>query len=410
MSGSKKILWLCAVVVLIGFTACLETPGGNNSETITPGVEGAIYDGIILLAEDIEHPTLDVVQVVVKDLYHEMLVSVNLDFWLRRRIVFQHEDESVWLYEPPDGRVREDDVLAIIPFEDEELAINRRLAAVRLEQFDRDFTQSRLEREVAIEAARRNAENANSGEAEAAHIAVQLLETELQIFIRDMRARREPLYNALDSINQTLAGMNIYAPFDGTIRETHVVTARTGEVTYVIYVVDETSFVFIINVSALARRSIPDGIPIDALFNFGSVITISSEEHIQDEDGEYVPRLVFDIVKTSDPMAVHGSMEIGLIAMPVDIDGFLQTIYDMELSVIDISNMRFVSFINVPFGTNSMVVPRRSVRVGDGGTNFVYVYIDGVMHRRYVVTGIIFDMYQQIIAGLEEDSMVVVFR
>ena len=412
-----------------------ERPNNNAGIVMTPGVEGAIADGIILfLGEEMDAAITTIEPVEIRDLYYELRVNVTVEFETVERLTFSRTHGNVTLFVQAGDFVREGDLLANLSFEDEEFIINHRFAEIRLEQFDRGFSQTLQEREDAIQMARQEMEVAPERDRAAMLVSIQLMEADLQIFRRDMMRQREPVFDALYEINSTIAGDNIYAPFDGMITRTVRDGSFLTRLDQVITIVDHMSFYFVLNP---VIRDMPDIIPANALINFGNVFNLRSNmlagrqiyysvvigpdgEELsrtritpEDDDEEEIPLLEFDIKIINDPRARGWFSFADFRAEPVDIPGMLQAIDYLEMSLFSFGDMFFHFYVDIHYGTNSMVIPRGAMRQGFGIVDiewYVFIYSNGDFLRRFIVPGVMFRDYVQVLSGLDEDSLVVVFR
>ena len=411
-----RVLLCLALIALISLCACGGEQAGAYIEDISPGVEGAIYDGIILFMEDAEADAILLVQVELKDLYQEVPITANMRFSEVWGLSFSRTNGYATIFVEEGDWVYEGDLLATLSFEDEEFIINRRLAEIRLEQFDRDFVQSLQEMEYELANARERHSTATDRELAAASLAVQLLEAELQVFRHNQRIAREGIYNVLYEINSTIAGDNIYSPIDGivgfTIRDgSFLIDLRSAVIVF-----DETSFYFAISIESRHIATLPAFVSRNVILRYGDVIAMESSARAiyLDEDGEYLysrPILEFDVEIINDPLSIvwlNPTLD-DFIARPVDVPGFVQAIEEIAPNILD---LHFASFshgnLHFYLATDAMMVPSAALRIGDGA-NYVMEYIDGVLHKRYVVVGIIRAGYAQIISGLDAWSRVVVF-
>ena len=399
-----------ALVLLLGFTACLGN-GDYGGDTISPGVESAIYDGIIIFIEEPESEIV-LVPVELRDFYREMAVNVQLQFPNTEMPRFSRAHGYVTLFVEVGDRVYEGQLVATLSFEGD-LYLPLRTAQANLARFDRDFTQARFDREMQLENARQRMNNAQGQDFTAAYLALRLQETELEIFMRDRLRAREPLYEALAEIEQTIAGENLYAPISGIVSR----TVQDGEwkrfTSTVMTIVDDTDFVFF--VQAVVGEGMPAFVHRDSILNFGEVITLSSEVFTVDEDGERRPLLVFDVINYTDFLA-RGEPRRGVppvigFARPVDMDAFMEAVHEVA------DNLVLLPFAPVFEGTkrfyfesDAMVIPRSALHEGIGNRPYVLVYIDGVFHKRYLQLGIVQVHYVQVLSGLSLDSLVVVPR
>ena len=398
------------LVLLLGFTACLGNSDGYG-ETITPGVEGAIYDGIILFIEEPESD-ITLVQVELRDFYREMQVGVRLVFLNNESPRFSRGNGYVTLFVEVGDRVYEGDLVATLSFEGD-LYLPRRTAQANLARFDRDFSQARFEREVQLENARQRMNNAQGQDFTAAYLAVRLLETDMEIFMRDRLRAREPLYEALAEIDQIIAGENMYAPINGIVSRTMNDGDFMRQPVSVMTIVDDTDFIFQIHIEP--GEGLPPFVHMDSILNFGEVITLSSEVFTMDEYGVRTPLLVFDVVNYTDFLARgeprRGRPPVIGFAKPVDMDAFMEAVHEVADNLVMLPFApEFEGTKRFYFESDAMVIPRSALHEGIGNRHYVLVYMDGIFHKRYLQLGIMQFHYVQVLSGLSHDSLVVVPR
>ena len=431
MSHVKKIIGL-GLIMLVSLSACADDQAGAAVDFITPGVEGAIYDGIILFFEEAPETDINLIQVEIRDLYGVVDLRANMHFPETERVSFERIHGYVTLFVQVGDRVQEGDLLATLSFEDEEFLINHRFAEIRLEQFDRDFTQSLREREVEIANARQRMNDASNNDVAAATLAVQLLETDLQIFRRNMQIAREAVSSVLDEMNSLIAGDNLYSPISGVIDRTIRDGAFVTDPSSIVTIVNDESFFFLIEADGRTISWLPDYVHRNSIMRFGDIVSLEStatRTYIDYYGIETtLPLVELDVVNITDTVGGGWTgLAVNGWARPVDTRAFMQAVEDIGLSMVDIP-VTFRGYIHFDLATDAMIVPRSALNVGVAepyrwvheagsvrqvpvpGAHYVLEYIDGVLHQRFVVMGITRPGYVQILSGLSPDSLVVVPR
>lgn len=418
------------LVLLLVLTGCLGERPGANAEVINPGVEGAIYDGVIIFFEELPEAGFDLVPVELRDLYQEVDVFANMHFMDTRRLSFERVGGYVTFFVQPGDRVYEGDLVAFLSFEDEEFIMHRRLAEIRLQQFDRDFLQDLMEREIELEAARQRMYTASAQDFPAASMAVQLMETELEIFRHGRMTAREAVFDALYEYDRIIAGENLYSPINGIVERMVRDGLYIDNPSSVITIVDDTSFVFILEADGRTMGLLPPHVSRDAVMRFGDVIFLESTATWTDLYGERRPFLELEVINISDAQAGGWTgLAVHSTARPVDVASFFEAVYEIAPNTVNMpiaSTFRGTMFFDL--ARDAMVIPRAALRIGEGGAytwqtvdgrmvqvpvagaHYVLVYIDGELRQRHLVMGIVRPQYAQVISGLEPDSLVVVDR
>lgn len=398
-------------VLLFMLTACLEE-GGLGADTITPGVEGAIYDGIIIFIEEPEE-SATFVQAEIRDLVMELPVLAHLRFHGTERLSFTSRNGYATIFVEVGDWVNEGDLLAHLSFESDELDIPRMMAEARLAQFDRDFALALMEREMQLGNARDRMYAASPQDFAAAYLTVQLQEIELEIFLRDRANARVPLFETLYEIDSVIAGENLYSPITGVIERTIHSGTFLRDTSSVVTVVDDTTFFFHVNIEG--TTDLPSHVFRDSILRFGDTVTVYSEAFTIGEDGERKPVLEFDIMINIDFLArdVLGSGLTGPVtsnAMPVDIPAFVEAVLDVAPDLVNLPfSSTFRGSMRFYFASDTLMLPNRVLRRGYGG-DYVLVYENGMFLQRHLNLGLSFLRYTEVLFGIDGDSLVVVPR
>ena len=400
------VITILLVAVFPWLGGCVSASVPSSVMTLEEALEAGFIAFLPVEAEEVQELAI----AELRDLYHDIQVRGTIAFRRIDYLVFSRTGGYLQLMVEVGDRVKEDDVLAVLTFEDEEYIMSRRLQEIRLEQFDREAAENLGDLEMELERLMRELESARPEELEAASIAVQLAEVDIAIFRQRTGGSRQPIADLLEDMNDRIAGDEIRAIYDGvvtrTMRDGMFITDRPQVIT----LVDDSGVsVYIHPWNAQAMNPLPQSVPRRSLLRFGDVITLESELQRENEDGEMVPIMTFDVRVANDPWATGSVANEIFYGFPVDLDAFYQAMEEVGHDLISLRQVTFVGYVPMRFGTGSVVVPRDAVRFGDG-INYVFEMVDGIPRRRNVIDGQTREGYTQIISGLEPGSQVVVFR
>ena len=225
----------------------------------------------------------------------------------------------------------------------------------------------------------------------------QLGQIEYEQFLMRIERTRERYNERLENIKEQMTGRRFYAPFDGTIVWAAIVPPMSPVVDFppghghrLVSIIDEDYFYF----------AISGGLDI---FRMGQILEVYSTW--------FGPDFYFDVQIVSDPLVIGIPRLSGQTAsfrlLPVDHNRMneLFEAFDINASFFHTS-MTHVRF-NVPLAENAMLVNRWAITF-ENNRNFVWLYENGEISRRFVEVGATFGEYTQILTGLYPGQEVVV--
>ena len=92
---------------------------------------------------------------------------------------------------------------------------------------------------------------------------------------------------------------------------------------------------------------------------------------------------------------------------PLCMDEFFDILRQYDVSTLDLSGIHLRAQPVLPWVLDAVVVHNRAI-TAEGPRNYVLLYEDGAISKRYVLIGVTLDGYVQILAGLEPGQQVVV--
>lgn len=380
MLGRKT--FICVLLLLTCFmTAC------NTVFAPTDLVAEAIEQGIIVpIAEqgtrEIQWDTVRIGN-IEQQLYYHVLAF----FPERRTLRFERYGGTFsGMHVSAGDRVSAGDLLAEQSFALEAIEIERDRIALRYEQFQTRFAAELQSRNYKSEETRAALDNYGIQSHESLLLRLAQQELELQRFIFENNNYRDYLRRRLSDIDNYLDGEQIYAPFNGTI--TYAGELAPGEY-----------------IQSLGRAIIE--IVCDSVVHFTvtgppTVIRYGDTFTIREQGGN----LEFYVRVISDPLAGRArANEMSFRLAAVCQETFYKTLAEAGLTVLDLAGIPFRLSIGIPLAMDAILVPHSAIHPEDG-RNFVFVYDNGNLLKRYVTLGIRFGNDVQILIGLEPGQKV----
>lgn len=407
LSGRKKIIVIVAFMLLC-LTACAAFELAHQEGESVSGLYEAIIDGILLqIEEEIVMETQHrITRVQVMDMTATIEMRANIFFPNTKWLTFERTEGYVVIHVLEGDYVRKGDLLATLSFEDDEFIIDSRRAELRLEQFDRNSSREEQRLLTELEIARYNLDSAPEYEWEHMTLALAQAELNLEVFLVDRNNQRSALTEALANIRETIAGEQLLAPFDGLVQRTIRDGSFVSGHVQIITIVEQASFLFSIQPNGQSIRALPPQIPRNGLLRFGDVLNIRSVAEYAIDDVSR-PLLEFKAQVAIDPITAGFHSGTSSVIVPVDRQAFIETAAAQDITLSQLRNMDFITYITLDIASNSYVLPNAAIRPEDT-RYYVFKYIDGNLAKRYVVPGIRQSGYTQIISGLEADSQVVI--
>lgn len=390
---NRKAFLILLLMSILVFSAC----SGLNAETVDKASEAAyeqaVADGLIAeAARDSagNDAIYDMATVEIKNVSRESMITAKFHIPAQRSLTFKRDYGRLkGVYVEPGQRVNKDDVLAEIIFDQAELQTEREQFMIKFRQFEQRFINDDDAWKNNIAKQRDSFSNdMDEAEAEIHQLKLMKMELEYERFLYNSERAREDYQKQLKEIDERLEGEQILAPYDGIISYTN--SSKNGTL-----IRNWMRMATIIDDSEV--QIIMTG-PIDIL-RFGDVFEAQSSRN---EDLNFTVRVV------SDPIVQENRLgQYDYLAEPVDLAQLR--------SVAEASASTLVAFYNLSFTVNPvafemnnvLVVPRDAVKQEDQ-KNFVYIYEDGTMKKRYVQTGLLLFAEIQIISGLEAGQVVLI--
>ena len=409
MSGLK----LFAMVLLLAamFSSCSNR---NEPGYIPAGLESAIDDGIILYQPYADGLRYEIVEFKARDMSRTIsFTSIHFAFTSHELLTFERTGGYVDVLVSIGDTVSEGDVLAVLSFEDETMAVQQREAEVRLERFMRGRRETINRLRAAIYDARENYESASSEDLIEWALRLELAEIEYELFITQSNLQLEVLTDALAQVNEVMAGDEILAPFDGLILNTfqqgNFLTANPIIVIIACY----HDFYVIGDPWGIGTMEMPAQMSRYALFRYGDILLIRSQRTFVPEGGEVRPIVEFYVRVASDPWATGHRSLLTYTLIPLDRQDFFDSIEEAGLELHESFSLLLAMDMEINLTPNIYSVPIAAVRNVDWMTNYVRVLHNGVLSRRYVQLGVrdrAFSGYWQVLSGLEVGMQVVILR
>jgi len=420
--------YLCLLFFgLIFFAAC-------GAIEPLPSLEDAEAAGIIMSRAYFDNAQPDdheIVLVEQQDIKVDVSYTASVVFPIQQDLHFQALAGELSLYAEVGQRVQQGDLLARLTFDkDTRLELDIFTARQRLDQFNADFTTERSRRTAAIAAARESIaalynddndydyddenDNGNNNEytRQQIYLEIRLMETDLERYIFNSSITRTELQHELDILEGLLGGEEIRAPFDGLIIYCARPTAAIHWNPTIITIVDDDVLYFQITMNV--------GQPPMGLYSnirHDDIITIATRT-IHEVNGVERPLLEFDARVVTDSWAARGNRtQHTFWLVPADFQSFYDDVLLIETDGLPglhlLQDVALQAQVEVTLALNSPVLPVAAVRFEDrirDPQNYVFVYSNGILGRRFVETGAQAGGYVQIISGLDVGIQVVIIR
>ena len=364
------------VLLIIGVLALSSCGLGHSSGDIS----AAINEGIITPPKGTGNVAalnerFSMVTVRRGSLERSVRLGVTANFANTRPLSFEVEGGVYMdsLIENVGTRVLKGDVLAVQEFPEsfhEPLEIARTRMKFQIEQFEERFINEYNDRARELTRARANFNR----------LQIRRLELTQERFLYESERTRLEFQRQLDDMY--LPGEHIYAPFDGLITFVSTIRPEFVNPNIVLFVIaDEDSLVFTAQTSAENLRH-------------GNVVTIRGEH------------LEFDAKVVSDSLAAPGrrSDEMDFTLLPLDPEALAKAMADFAFH--ELAAMNLYTVIEEVVVHDALLLPVRAIRQEDRA-NYVVIYNDGQLLKRYVARGLQVSPYVQILMGVEEGQRVV---
>ncbi|MCL2377282.1 MAG: hypothetical protein FWC76_07810 [Defluviitaleaceae bacterium] len=383
---------IIAIFGLLFLSACTEAT--QRGFEIADAEAAGIIMPQGLHSDDSEGQNFQIIEVSRQDMTTNTNSTAQLIFPIEQHLYFQGQEGSVVLLVEEGQYVREGDVLARRAIDaDARLEIAYSAAKLRLEQFEEGFAREHSARLAEIADARQHQSS----------LELALLEIGLERFVFNSNIARSAIQDEVTALADTIRGEEIVAPFDGMVIFTISGPYNLLWNPRIITIVDHNLFFYQFTISAGGSMNYNT-------IRHGDIITLrSNERHVV--DGAERPVLEFDGRIVTDSWASGERNSFTYWLVPVDMDGLLETdgLLNADNPLHTLFSMNFTAQIEILRAENNLTLPIAAVHAEDR-RNFVFVYNEGRLGKRYVHAGLRGGGYVQIISGLEDGAQVVILR
>ena len=344
---------------------------------------------------DADESGSQIVRVELQDITTNTTFMAPITFPRQQDLYFDALYGDITIYVEEGQRVQAGDVLAHLSFDiDTRLELDYFSAVQRLEQFDAEFAREQNRRRAEIAAAQYGSPQR------------RLLDTQLEHFVFVSGIARDTLLDEAADLAYLLLGENIIAPFDGIV--TYIVgppyNLRWNPL--IATIVDDSTFFFQITMG--------DAQPLIDRYNnigHGDIVTLrTTARHVV--GGVEQPMLEFDARVVTDSWASGMRGLFTYLLVPVDMNSFQEAVMLIESEngsrgMHNLPDLVIMAHVEIIHARDALTLPTDAVRFADP-RNYVFVYNEGGLGRRYIQAGVRGGGLVQIISGLEAGTEVVI--
>jgi len=332
----------------------------------------------------------------IKDIMDVAETNARVSFPVFEELAFERTDGDFNEMLVTGGqRVQAGDVLATLDFDTEALQISYNHALFQLNMFEEVFREQNTYFQTTIATMRERANYAAEQDWEQYAIELARLEFSHAKFLFDSDIYRQRYAESVQEIRDVFASGVIVAPFDGVVTNVRSILQGNSVRGRVMTIVD-TSYIRFVTSSASPH-----------LFRFGNILTASATI-----DTEYGPETIYIDLRVVQDIFVTGSVagRANFILAPLDIDYLRDTLHQFDRTFVDLYGITFTVNSSTQFATQAIVVSRRALGLDAWERdNFVLLYENGNISRRYVAVGGVYGSEVQILSGLDAGQKVVLF-
>ena len=399
MSGLKVLLLLISLFML---SSCVK---GNEAGSVTLAIDSGI---LICPTHSFEMDELILFKVFNGQIERSFQISTQPVFPINEILTFENIPE--FMIEPlhsygffsgvfvQEGDfVYKGDVLAEIFLEHSDELFEIELFDLKNERnhFVASFESARLTLLMEIDRIRTDLIFANEADARVLELRLKRMELQLEVFEEESQISLDNIDYRISKHIEQKNKLRIYAPFDGVITFINSTPAGTmwRDVTH-ISPAGQRGIIQIINHESIFFTANSN---IDTL-RFGDIVTIR----------EHAGLFEFNARVASDPLAspVSRSGNFDFILVPVNLKIFDDELFRYGYERIDLINIPLHVFPSVTLADNGIIGHRLAVHQ-ENHRNFVFVYKEGNIRKRYVEIGVSFGNYVQILAGVKPGQLLV---
>jgi len=314
------------------------------------------------------------------------------------------DDGEVAILVEENQLVSKGDVLAQLIYNvDARHNIDYEAAKAYLERLEQESEKERTRWQADIRKARRELASASGSARRQLSLNIRLLEIGQERSELISKTAQERQLKEISTLAESIGVDEIIAPFDGMVIDITKSKEPSTE-TRILSVVDPSVFFFQITIStATLPGNLYSTIGHRDVFSLRGFMG-----HINEDDDGLHPDLEFEVRVVTEPWATGQRSLTTFLLAPVDPDGLLTALQALDdgspsITLRDMSFFAPLEFVVTP---RSLTLPVEAIH-RHRDREFVLVHINGSVERRYVSTGDRLDDYVQIVAGIEEDTKVV---
>lgn len=406
LSGPRKLL--LGLLLTLFFAGCSNFVE-NNTPLSVLAEEGEL---VIFDLDENDAIQLELTEVFVSDLVQQREIPVTVTFPNIVPVAFEATINQsfgitphIWEYGRYYGPIffegqgiQEGDFIGELFFEvPTSLALERDALFLEIEEFERGFAREQNRRLAEINDLQREAANASYDTMEIAYLRLRQRQLEHTVFLNTQNDRREGFQDRLYRLEAPIQGERLYAPFSGmiyfvnwgvTAQHTNLFRERIfwqGGARNVVTILDTSDVRFTVYTPAYVMR-----------FGDRLIVYLMGGE------------VYFNMHVVTDPLTQQ-VMRTGLFDFelaPVCMDEFFSTLEYHDMAVHDLRHgfWRAQPVLHLAFGAT---VVHQNAIAQEGPRDYVLLYENGSLSKRYVLLGQSLGTYVQILTGLEPGQKVV---
>jgi len=337
--------------------------------------------------ENLSHQTA---RVELNDIIVTANFTSSIVFPIQQDLEFDATEGELLILIEEGSRVAAGDAIARLAF-----GMDTRL---ELEFFSANQQLVQSHTDFAAEQARRQAEIAA---APSGSLEQQLLQTQLARFELSSQTAINNLEYAVANLENRLLGEVIYAPFDGVITFIAHPNHNIRWNPVIATIIDDSRFYFQITIGdatqALGRYN---------NIGHGDILALRSTAR-HTVGGIEQPMLDFEAQVVSDSWASGLRSNFTYLLTPADKQGFLDDVAAVGIELHHLTDLAIMAHVYIVHAYNAPTLPSDAVRLEEP-LNYVFVYNNGRLSRRYVQVGARAGGLSEILSGIDIGTEVVI--
>ena len=275
--------------------------------------------------------------------------------------------------------------------------------------FEQSASQERNRREAEIASYRFELSMADNTERNLLALRIRQLELELERFSRNTTSRRLDFADRLERLYEPFSGERLYAPISGVISWInggyHQDSILFRERILYHWIAGQSVGRLVVGITDSEHVSFTAQTPAYVL-RFGDIVTVNFLQG----DIYFIMRVATDpltqpVTRLTQPGTGDGHFDIELA--PVCEDEFNAALLRHDMTILDLNFGQYRAQVVLPLALDATVVHSRAIMT-EGLRNYVLLYENDSLSKRYVLTGVTLDGYVQILSGLEPGQTVVI--